>query len=207
MPRNTYQVQWSLTAILQQSSTNLAAILCTGILQLYEKRHQFLENLIKFNSILKSIYFRENLIFGASLPRFNTIESAYFKESTVGIWRADCLKLWKDMLDIMNSSVERIYIEILIYCYDKQIEAISKLESEQGRRKLKKSGGQEPKNTPKLTPPKQENCILLHFYIIILKIQGVSWPLWPPSHAVPESEYLVFLPKFPYIEVRLYWLS
>ena len=38
---------------------------------------------------------------------------------------------------------------------------------------------------PKIDHLKQENWILLHFYIIVLKSQGVSWPLWPPSNAVP----------------------
>ena len=57
-----------------------------------------------------------------------------------------------------------------------------KIALKQGRRELQKSGGQEPKKYPKIDPQKQKNCILLHFYIMILKSQeGQLTPLTPQS--------------------------
>ena len=54
-------------------------------------------------------------------------------------------------------------------------------------RELQKSGGSRAKKYPKIDPPKQENCILLHFYITILKCQvGQLTPL-TPSCAVPVN--------------------
>ena len=41
-----------------------------------------------------------------------------------------------------------------------------------GTARAPKVKGVKSQKTPKIDPPKQENCILLHFYITILKSQG-----------------------------------
>ena len=73
------------------------------------------------------------------------------------------------------SAKKTLFGQIMIFFYNLAlIECKCDFLFIQGRRDLQKTGGSRAKKFPKINPPKLENYILLHFYMIILKSQGVS---------------------------------